>query len=171
MYIYCICHFNLVFITLYIVQIGISMNTTRIDYNKVAPDAVKALLPLEGYVQKSSLEKTLLELVKLRASQINGCAYCVDIHTQDARKQGESERRLHAVAVWKHSPLFTERERAALAWTEAITLISESEAPDAIYNEVIKSFNEKETVDLTIAIIAINSWNRLAVGFQKLPRE
>lgn len=144
--------------------------SSRIDYHKVSPDAVKALLGLEGFVNKSGLEKTLLELIKLRASQINGCAYCVDTHTTDARKLGESERRLHAVAVWRDTPFFTERERAALAWTEAVTLLAETHAPDDVYQEVLKHFNEKETVELTMAIITINSWNRLAVSFRKLPR-
>jgi len=141
---------------------------SRIDYSKIAPDAVKAMIGLEGYVNKCGLEKSLLELIKLRASQINGCAYCVDLHTADARKQGESERRLYAVVVWQESPLFTERERAALAWTEAVTLLSETHAPNDIYQEVLRHFNEKETVDLTMAIITINSWNRLAVSFRKL---
>jgi AhpD family alkylhydroperoxidase len=141
----------------------------RIDYNKIAPDAVKAMLQLEKYVIQSGLEKSLLELVKLRASQINGCAYCVDMHTSEAKKQGESERRLHAVVVWRESPLFTDRERAALAWTEAVTLLSETKAPDDIYQEVLNYFGEKETVDLTMAIITINSWNRLAVSFRKQP--
>ncbi|KTD23484.1 putative Carboxymuconolactone decarboxylase [Legionella lansingensis] len=141
----------------------------RIDYNKLAPDAVKAILNLEGYVNKCGLEKSLLELVKLRASQINSCAYCVDMHTAEARKKGESERRLHAVVVWKESPFFTDRERAALAWTEAVTLLSETHAPDDIYKEVSKYFSEKETIELTMSIITINSWNRLAVSFRKLP--
>lgn len=142
----------------------------RIDYYHVAPDAVKSMLPLEGYVNKSGLEKSLLELVKLRASQINGCAYCVDVHVADAHKAGETERRLHAVVVWKESPFFTARERAALAWTEALTLLPETHAPEDTYQEVLKHFSEKETVDLTMAIIAINGWNRLAVSFRKQPK-
>ena len=105
----------------------------RLDLYKASPDAAKAMLALEGAVTKLGLDKTLLELVKLRASQINGCAYCVDIHSSDARKHGESERRLHAVAVWREAPFFTERERAALAWTDALTRISETRAPDADY--------------------------------------
>jgi AhpD family alkylhydroperoxidase len=142
----------------------------RIDYENVAPDAVKSMFPLEGYVNKSGLEKSLLELIKLRASQINGCAYCVDLHVADAHKAGESERRLHSVVVWRESPFFTAKERAALAWTEALTLLSETHAPDDIYQEVLKNFGEKEAVDLTMAIIAINGWNRLAVGFRKSPK-
>jgi AhpD family alkylhydroperoxidase len=142
----------------------------RLDYNKLAPDAVKAILALENYVNKSGLEKSLLELVKLRSSQINGCAYCIDVHTADARKAGESERRLHAVVAWRETPFFTDRERAALAWTEAVTLLSETHAPEEVYQEVLKYFSEKEVIDLTMAIITINSWNRLAVSFRKLPQ-
>ncbi len=143
---------------------------SRLDYNKVSPEAVKALVNLEKFVSDCGLEKSLLELVKLRASQINGCAYCVDFHVADARKAGESERRLFAVALWKDTPFFTERERAALAWTEAVTLLSETHAPDEVYEEVLKNFSEKETVDLTLAIITINAWNRLAVSFRKEPK-
>lgn len=141
--------------------------SARIDYYKTSPEAIKAMLELEKFVNHCGLEKSLLELVKLRASQINGCAYCVDVHTKDARKNGETEQRLSAVTVWHESPLFTDRERAALAWTEAVTLLSETHAPDNIYQEVCKHFSEKETVDLTMAIITINSWNRLAVSFRK----
>jgi len=143
----------------------------RINYYQVSPEAVKALMNLEGFVKKSGLEKKLLELVKLRASQINGCAYCVDIHCADAKKAGESERRLHAVAVWREAPFFTEKERSALAWTEAVTLLSETHAPDEVYQEVVKHFDEKETVDLTMAIITINAWNRIAVSFRKMPEK
>ncbi|MCE0723239.1 MULTISPECIES: carboxymuconolactone decarboxylase family protein [Legionella] len=141
---------------------------TRIDFNKF-PGAIQAILGLEKYVNSSDLEKPLLELVKLRASQINGCAYCVDMHTTDAKKEGESDRRLHAVVVWRETPFFTPRERAALAWTEAVTLLSETHAPDDIYNEVLTCFSEKELIDLTMAIITINSWNRMAVSFRKSP--
>lgn len=141
--------------------------SSRIDYYKVSPDAVKAMLGLEKFVTQCGLDKPLLELVRLRASQINGCAYCVDVHTTDARKNGETEQRLYAVAVWHESPLFTQRERAALAWTEAVTLLSETRAPDDVYQKVCQHFSEKETVDLTMAIITINGWNRLAVSFRK----
>lgn len=141
----------------------------RIDYNKVSPDAVKAIIGLDNFVNKSGLERSLLDLVKLRASQINGCAFCVDIHCSDALKNGESERRLNAVAVWRDTSFFTDRERAALAWTEAVTLLSETHAPDDVYQELVKFFNEKEAVDLTVAIITINGWNRLAVSFRKSP--
>lgn len=144
------------------------MNNTRIDFNKF-PDAIQAIFALEKYVNSSGLEKSLLDLVKLRASQINGCAYCVDMHTADAKKEGESDRRLHAVVVWRETPFFTPRERAALAWTEAVTLLSETHAPDALYNELLTCFNEKEVIDLTMAIVTINSWNRMAVSFRKSP--
>ena len=142
---------------------------TRIDYTKFAPNAVKAILGLEQYVVNSGIEQSLLELVRLRASQINGCAYCVDMHSADAKKAGESERRLHAVVVWRDSPFFTTRERVALAWTESVTLLSETHVPDELYNEVLTCFSEKELIDLTMAIITINSWNRIAVSFRKLP--
>lgn len=143
--------------------------SSRIDYYKISPDAVKAMIGLENYVNKSGLERSLLDLVKLRASQINGCAFCVDTHCSEARKNGESERRLYAVAVWRETSFFTDRERAALAWTEAVTLLSETHAPDDVYQELVKFFNEKETVDLTMAIITINGWNRLSVSFRKAP--
>jgi AhpD family alkylhydroperoxidase len=142
----------------------------RIDYDKVAPEMVKAMLELEKLVSSSPLEKSLVDLIKLRVSQINGCAYCVEYHSTDARKRGETERRLQAVCVWQESPVFTDSERAALAWAEAITLISKTHVPDDIYQQVRKYFDEKATVDLTMAIITINSWNRLAVSFRKIPK-
>lgn len=138
----------------------------RMDYRNVAPEAVTAMLGVEQYVRQCGLERPLIELVKLRASQINGCAYCVDMHTKDARAVGENEQRLYAVAVWHEAPFFSERERAALAWTEAVTEISKGHVPDDVYNDVKKHFTEKELVDLTIVIIAINGWNRLAVSFR-----
>ncbi|KTC82633.1 carboxymuconolactone decarboxylase family protein [Legionella cherrii] len=142
---------------------------SRIDFYKAAPDAVKTMLGVEQYVNRCGLEKTLINLVKLRASQINGCVYCVDLHSTEAKKEGESERRLHSVVVWRESPFFTTRERAALAWTEAVTLLSETHVPDNVYQEALTCFSEKELIDLTMAIIAINSWNRLSVSFRKLP--
>ncbi|HYB09875.1 MAG TPA: carboxymuconolactone decarboxylase family protein [Alphaproteobacteria bacterium] len=141
----------------------------RIRYYSVAPDAVKAMRGVQAYVDGCGLEHSLLELVKLRASQINGCAYCVDLHTRDARKAGETERRLYAVAVWEEAPFFTARERAALAWTEAVTLIARDHVPDAVYEEAREEFSEKELVDLTMAIVAINGWNRIAVSFRQQP--
>lgn len=138
----------------------------RINYAGVAPDALAAMLNLERYVRESGLEASLLHLVKLRASQINGCAYCVDMHTKDARAAGESEQRLYAVSVWRETPFYTERERAALAWTESVTLIGEKGVPDTLYDEVREHFSEKELVDLTLAVVAINGWNRLAIAFR-----
>ncbi len=141
----------------------------RIGYTRVASEAIHALLGVEHYVRNCGLEPELLELVKLRASQINGCAYCVDMHTKDARARGESEQRLYALNVWEETPFYTERERAALAWTEAVTLISESHVPDELYERARQHFGEKELVNLTMAIIAINSWNRLAISFRTVP--
>jgi AhpD family alkylhydroperoxidase len=144
----------------------------RLDAMKVAPAAYRAMSALEGYVRKSSrLEPALLELVRLRASQINNCAFCLDMHTKDARAAGETEQRLYCLSAWRESPFYTDRERAALAWTEAITLISEDQAPDEVYNEVIQRFSEEELVNLTVAIIAINGWNRLCIGFRVVPGE
>ncbi len=140
----------------------------RLDFYKASPDAAKAMLALEAAVNKLGLEPALLELVKLRSSQINGCAYCVDLHSSDARKRGETERRLHAVAVWRESPFFSDRERAALAWTESLTLISQTRVPDADYEWLSSQFDERERVNLTVAINAINGWNRLAVGFRSV---
>ena len=140
----------------------------RIDYRQVASEAIAAMQGVEQYVRRCGLERSLLELIKLRASQINGCAYCVDMHTKDARAAGESEQRLYAVAVWQEAPFFSGRERAALAWTEAVTLISAEHVPDAVYGQAREYFSEKELVDLTVAIIAINGWNRLAVSFRAL---
>ncbi|SDW98972.1 MULTISPECIES: carboxymuconolactone decarboxylase family protein [unclassified Pseudomonas] len=141
----------------------------RIDFYTASPDAFKAMLALENAVSKLGLEKSLLELVKLRSSQINGCAFCIDMHTADARKDGETERRLYAVTAWREAPFFTGRERAALAWTEALTRLSDTHAPDADYALLSEYFSPKEMVDLTLAINAINGWNRLAVGFRKMP--
>lgn len=141
----------------------------RLNYFKIAPDAAKGMLELEKYVSGSGLEKTLYELVKTRASQINGCAYCLDMHTKDARKAGETEQRLYALSAWRETPFYSERERAALEWTEALTLISENDVPDSLYDSVHKHFDEKELVVLTMAIVAINGWNRLAISFRKVP--
>ncbi|HEX7090994.1 MAG TPA: carboxymuconolactone decarboxylase family protein [Longimicrobiales bacterium] len=138
----------------------------RIDYAKVAPSGIGAMLSLERYVRECGLEHSLLHLVKLRASQINGCAYCVDMHSKDARAEGEDEQRLYALPVWRETPFFSERERAALAWTEALTLIHEHGVPDELYNAVREHFSEKELVDLTLTVIVINGWNRLAVPFR-----
>ncbi len=142
----------------------------RVDYRKVAPGARDARLGLERYVRGTGLEPALLELVRLRASQINGCAYCIDMHTKDARARGETEQRLYAVAAWHEAPFFTERERAALAWTETVTLVHQSHVPDRAYEDARRHFGEKELADLTLAVVAINGWNRLAIAFRTVPR-
>jgi len=141
----------------------------RIDYGAAAPAARDAVLALENYVRHCGLERSLLELVRLRASQINGCAYCIDMHTKDARAEGETEQRLHALSAWRETPFYSDRERAALAWTEAITLVNRDHVPDDVYQETRRHFGEKEIVDLTLAVIAINSWNRLAISFRAVP--
>ncbi|OSO83406.1 carboxymuconolactone decarboxylase family protein [Burkholderia pseudomallei] len=142
---------------------------TRLDYRKANPHALNAMLALEERIAQSGLEPTLIELVRLRASQINGCAYCVDMHTRDARKHGEIERRLATVVVWREAPFFTDRERAALEWTEAVTLVAHDHVPDAVWEAVRPHFTDAELVDLTLAIVTINGWNRFAVSFRKLP--
>ena len=143
--------------------------STRIDYNKVAPGAFRAMFGLERYVRDSGLEPSLLHLIKMRASQINGCAYCLDMHSKDARAGGETEQRLYVLNAWREAPFYNERERAALAWTEALTLIAENHVPDEIYNEVRQHFSEKELADLSLAVIAINGWNRLSISFRAEP--
>lgn len=141
----------------------------RLDFYKANPAAVKTLLGVEERIGKSALEKPLAELVRLRASQINGCAYCVDMHVSDARKGGETERRLATVVAWRETPFFTERERAALEWTEAVTLVSHEHVPDAVWQAVRPHFSDEELVDLTLLISAINAWNRFAIAFRKMP--
>jgi AhpD family alkylhydroperoxidase len=142
---------------------------SRLNYTKLAPGGVQALYKLHKYVEESGLEHSLLELVKTRASQINGCAYCIDMHTKDARALGESEQRLYLLNAWREAPFYTERERAALAWTEAVTLISESHASNEEYRAAREQFSEQELVDLTMAIVSINGWNRLAISFRAEP--
>jgi len=141
----------------------------RLDYQKAAPDALKAMLGIEKYAANSGLEYSLYELIKTRASQINSCAFCLDMHTKDARKAGETEQRLYALSAWRETPFYTERERAALAWTEAVTEISKGGVSQELFEETSKHFNEKEMVDLTMAVIAINGWNRLAISFATVP--
>jgi AhpD family alkylhydroperoxidase len=140
----------------------------RMNFFKAAPDTIKALVAVEDQIKASGLEHSLIELVKTRASQINGCAYCIDMHTTDARKAGESEQRLYLLNAWRESPLYTERERAALAWTEAVTLIAETHAPDDLYEDVRAHFSESETVNLTMLIGSINAWNRIAISFRAI---
>jgi AhpD family alkylhydroperoxidase len=142
----------------------------RIDYHKVTTSgAAKAMYGLENFVRNCGLEHSLLELVKMRASQINGCAYCLDMHSKDARAAGESEQRLYTLSAWRETPFFNDRERAALEWTEALTLISENDIDDALYERVRAQFSEDELVSLTTAIVAINGWNRFAISFRSVP--
>src|SRR5439155_5161845 len=138
-------------------------------YTRVSPNVLRALFGLNAPIEASGLEPALLELVKMRASQINGCAYCLDMHTNDARAAGETEQRLYELDAWREAPLYTERERAALAWTEAVTLVSEEHVPDNVYEAARRQFSEKELVDLTMAVVAINGWNRLAISFLAVP--
>lgn len=142
----------------------------RIDASKVNPGAYRAMFGLEQYVRESGLELSLLDLVKVRASQINGCAYCLDIHWKDARARGESEQRLYGLDAWRETSYYTDRERAALAWTEAVTLIAKTHVPDDLYEQVRQHFGEEEVVSLTLAVVAINGWNRLAISFRTEPR-
>ncbi len=140
------------------------MHTNRpIDIEGISPDAVRAVFAVERYVRASSIEPELLELMRLQASYQNGCAYCVDMHTKDARVAGESEQRLYAVPVWRETPFFTPRERAALAWTEAVTALAPGGVPAQVYDDVRAEFTEAEIVDLTMAVVAINCWNRITV--------
>jgi AhpD family alkylhydroperoxidase len=139
---------------------------SRIDYTKVAPGALRAMYGLEKYLAESSIEGPLRELVKLRASQINGCAYCVDMHWKDARAAGETEQRLYGLVAWREAPYYSERERVALAWTEALTLIADNHVSDELYEQTRREFSEQELVDLTLAVVTINGWNRIAISFR-----
>lgn len=144
----------------------------RLEAQKTSPAAYSALLALEAFVRRAwKLEPSLMELVRMRASQINGCAYCLDMHSKDARAEGETEQRLYTLPAWRETPFFTDRERAALDWTEALTLITEGHASDEVYEAVKQQFSDEELVNLTVAIIAINGWNRLAIGFRNVPGE
>jgi AhpD family alkylhydroperoxidase len=141
----------------------------RLDYTKASPEAFKAMLQMEGVVRRSGIDPKLLELIKIRASQLNGCAYCIDMHTKDARLKQETEQRIYALDAWHETPFYTEKERAALAWTEALTDIQNGHAPDAVYGELRQNFSEEEIVILTLAITTINAWNRIAIGFRLVP--
>ncbi|HET6493374.1 MAG TPA: carboxymuconolactone decarboxylase family protein [Burkholderiales bacterium] len=143
--------------------------TSRIDFRKTNPNALKAMMGLQHYVNGSGLEPSLLELVKMRASQINGCAYCLDMHSKDARARGETEQRLYLLNAWHEAPFYTDRERAALAWTEALTRVADDHVPDEVYEEARRHFKEQELVDLSLAVVAINGWNRLCVAFRVEP--
>jgi AhpD family alkylhydroperoxidase len=136
----------------------------RFEYHKTGAAGLKALQDLEKYLHGCGLEAPLLELVKMRASQINGCAYCLDMHSKDARARGETEQRLYALNAWRETPFYTERERAALDWTEAVTRVADTHVPDEAYERVKQHFNEQELFNLTLAVIAINGWNRLAIS-------
>jgi len=141
----------------------------RIDYRRFAPEALKAMMGLESYLENSSLDHKLLHMLRLRASQVNGCAFCIDMHWKDARALGETEQRLYGLDAWRESPYYTDRERAALAWTEAVTHISASHAPDEAYDELQKHFSEAEIVDLVYLISTINAWNRIAISLRAVP--
>ena len=144
----------------------------RLEAQKASPAAYTAMLGLEAFVRKASkLEPSLIELVKMRASQVNGCAYCIDMHSKDARVGGETEQRLYALSAWRETPFFTDRERAALAWTEAVTLITEGHVSDAVYEEAKQRFSDEELVNLTLVVITINGWNRIAIPFRMVPGE
>ena len=141
----------------------------RIDYLKSARGAYHALLGVEHYLQQCGLEESLQNLIKLRVSQVNGCAYCIDMHCKDLRAAGESEQRLYGLDAWEESPYYTDRERAALAWAESVTNIQEGHVPDGVFERVKEFFNDKELADLTLAVTAINSWNRLSIAARTVP--
>src|SRR5947209_16606281 len=138
----------------------------RLDYTKAAPEGFRAMLAVERFLHSSGLEDSLLHLIKLRASQVNGCAYCIDMHSKDARANGETEQRLYGLDAWREAPYYTERERAALALTEAVTKVTEGHVPDAVYIQAKAQFSEAELATLVFAIATINAWNRLAITFR-----
>lgn len=142
---------------------------SRIDYTKASPAALKAMYALQTAVNGSGLESSLLELIKLRVSQINGCAFCIDMHFREAKAKGEKEERLYLLDAWRESPVYTDRERAALSWAESVTLVSQTHVPDDVFAEARKHFNESELVNLTLAVVAINGWNRFSISFRVMP--
>jgi len=143
---------------------------SRLDADKIAPEAYKAVLQVQAYINHhSGLEPSLLNLIYLRASQINGCAYCIDMHSKDARALGETEQRLYELNAWREAPFYSERERAALAWTEAVTLVAKEHVPDEVFEQVKKHFSEQELVNLTLAVAQINVWNRFSIAFRVVP--
>ena len=142
---------------------------SRYDYTQAAPGAYKAMLGLEQYLHECGLEEPLIHLIKLRASQLNGCAYCLDMHWKDLRAIGENEQRLYSLDAWRECPYYTDRERGALEWTEAVTLITNGHVPDAVHEKVKLFFNDKELADLTLAVATINAWNRLAIAARTVP--
>src|SRR5918999_6222038 len=141
----------------------------RVNYAEVGQGAARAMYGLEAHLAKSGLEPLLLHLLKFRVSQINGCAYCLDMHSKDLRAAGETEQRLYLLDAWRESPFYTERERAALAWAESVTLVTEGHVPDEVYEQARAQFSEAELVDLTLAVVAINGWNRLSIAFRAVP--
>jgi AhpD family alkylhydroperoxidase len=141
----------------------------RLEYRKFNPEPLQAMLALEKYIASCGLDHKFIHLLKLRASQINGCAFCIDMHSLDARAAGETEQRLYALNAWRETPFFTDRERAGLAWIEAVTLVAQTHVPDEVYEEALGHFSEKEIVDLTYLAMTINAWNRLAVATRALP--
>ena len=141
----------------------------RIDYKNAPAGAYQAMSAIEVYLRKTGFDTKLLHLIKMRASQINGCAYCIDMHSKDARAEGETEQRLYGLNAWRETPFYTDRERAALEWTEALTLVSETHVPDDVYERVRQQFDETELTNLTLAVITINGWNRLAIAFRAVP--
>jgi AhpD family alkylhydroperoxidase len=156
-------------IELFIHQLSGGIMQSRINYVKSAPGAFQAMGALEKYLESSSIEEHLLHLIKMRASQINGCAYCIDMHSKDLRAIGETEQRIYGLDAWEETPYYTDRERAALAWTEAVTLVAHGHVPDDVYEKVRPHFTEKELADLTLAIATINAWNRLAIAGRAVP--
>jgi AhpD family alkylhydroperoxidase len=147
------------------------MSTPRLNYRQVSPHAMSAMIALDAAVGKTGLETSLLDLIKLRASQINGCSYCIDTHTKEARSRGETERRLYLLQAWRESPGYTDREKAALAWTEAVTLVAQTHVPDEVFQEAMKHFTEEELVNLNLAVVCINAWNRFGISFHLVPAE
>jgi len=141
----------------------------RVNNLEVGTGAVQAMLKLSGYVAQSGLEQSLLGLLEFRVSQINGCAYCLDMHSKDLRAAGETEQRLYLLEAWRESPFYTDRERAALAWAEAVTLVTEGHVPDEVFAQVREQFSEEELANLTLAVVAINGWNRLNIAFRTMP--
>ena len=141
----------------------------RIDLYRLSPEGYKALLGLENYLSKSTVEKKLLHLIKLRVSQINGCAFCLDMHWKDLKVEGETEQRMYSLDAWRETSYYTDRERAALAWAEAVTNITDGHAPDEVFEEARQYFSEQEMADLTLAVTAINSWNRVSIAFRVVP--
>ncbi|MGZ7079388.1 MAG: carboxymuconolactone decarboxylase family protein [Thermoanaerobaculia bacterium] len=141
----------------------------RLDYARKSAAGHRAFLALNQFVEDCGLEHSLLELIKIRSSQINGCAFCLDMHTIDARAAGESEQRIYVLDAWREAPFFSDRERAALAWTEAVTLVSETHVPDDVYEEARRHFSDEELVNITWAVVTINGWNRMAIAFRAQP--